>query len=158
MRRKSNASRRKIHPSEKASTRQNYRMTNSFSTDHLWMPFTANRQFKRNPRMLVSAAGMYFTADDGRRILDGTAGLWCVNAGHNHPKFVEAIQRQAATLDFAPSFQMGHPKMFEAASALASMAPQSLIRGGGGGGGAGGGDTALKIALAYHRVRGDPGR
>jgi len=130
-------------------------MTNSFSTDHLWMPFTANRQFKRNPRMLVSAAGMYFTADDGRRILDGTAGLWCVNAGHNHPKIVEAIQRQAATLDFAPSFQMGHPKMFEAASALASMAPQSLNRVFFCNDGSEGVDTALKIALAYHRVRGD---
>src|SRR3569832_1850880 len=99
MRRKSNASRRKIHPSEKASTRQNYRMTNSFSTDHLWMPFTANRQFKRNPRMLVSAAGMYFTADDGRRGLGGAAGRGGGGAGRGRPGGGGASRRQAATLD-----------------------------------------------------------
>ncbi|RZA24298.1 MAG: aminotransferase class III-fold pyridoxal phosphate-dependent enzyme, partial [Proteobacteria bacterium] len=84
-------------------------MTQPLDTSHLWMPFTANRQFKEKPRMLVSAKGMHYTSDDGRQILDGTAGLWCVNAGHCHPKITEAIQRQAGEMDFAPMFQMGHP-------------------------------------------------
>ncbi len=81
-----------------------------------WMPFTANRQFKKAPRMLVSAEGMYYTAQDGRKILDGAAGLWCVNAGHRRPKIVEAVQRQVFELDYAPAFQMGHPAAFELAS------------------------------------------
>jgi beta-alanine--pyruvate transaminase len=123
--------------------------------DHFWMPFTANRQFKDKPRMLVSASGMYYTSDDGRRILDGTAGLWCVNAGHNHPKIVDAIQRQAATMDYAPTFQMGHPKAFEAASALAAIAPEGLNRVFFCNDGSEAVDSALKIALAYHRMRGD---
>src|ERR1700688_225542 len=78
-----------------------------------WMPFTANRQFKATPRMLVSAKGMYYTSDDNRQILDGTAGLWCVNAGHCHPKITEAIRAQAGELDYAPPFQMAHPQSFE---------------------------------------------
>ena len=78
-----------------------------------WMPFTANRQFKSNPRMFVAAEGMHYTTSDGRQVLDGTAGLWCCNAGHARPKIVEAIQRQAAELDYAPAFQMGHPLAFE---------------------------------------------
>ena len=89
------------------------------SLDAFWMPFTANRHFKANPRMLVSADGMYYKDDQGRSILDGCAGLWCVNAGHNRQPIVAAIQRQAATLDYAPPFQMGHPKAFEAAEKLA---------------------------------------
>jgi beta-alanine--pyruvate transaminase len=123
--------------------------------EHYWMPFTANRQFKAKPRMLVSASGMYYTTDDGRKILDGTAGLWCVNAGHCHPKIVEAVQRQAATLDFAPSFQMGHPKPFEAATALAGIAPEGLNRVFFCNDGSEGVDSALKIAIAYHQMRGD---
>ena len=130
-------------------------MTNTLNTEHLWMPFTSNRQFKTKPRMLVSASGMYYTSDDGRKILDGTAGLWCVNAGHSHPKIVEAIRSQAATMDFAPMFQMGHPKAFEAASALASIAPKGLDRVFFCNDGSEAIDTALKIALAYHRMRGD---
>jgi beta-alanine--pyruvate transaminase len=130
-------------------------MRNTFNTDHFWMPFTANRQFKAKPRMLVSASGMYYTSDDGRQILDGAAGLWCVNAGHGHPKIVEAIQRQAATMDYAPLFQMGHPKAFEAASALVSIAPQGLNRVFFCNDGSEAVDSALKIALAYHRMRGD---
>lgn len=130
-------------------------MPNSINTDHFWMPFTANRQFKAKPRMLVSASGMHYTSDDGRKILDGTAGLWCVNAGHGHPKIVEAIQKQAATMDFAPVFQMGHPKAFEAASALVAIAPEGLNRVFFCNDGSEGVDTALKIALAYHRMRGD---
>lgn len=133
-------------------------MRQSLDTSHLWMPFTANRQFKARPRMLVSASGMYYTADDGRKILDGTAGLWCVNAGHGHPRIIEAIQRQAATMDYAPLFQMGHPKAFEAANALVAIAPPELNRVFFCNDGSEGVDTALKIALAYHRVRGDAGR
>ncbi|WP_395007807.1 aspartate aminotransferase family protein [Undibacterium sp.] len=127
-------------------------------TEHFWMPFTANRQFKTKPRLLEGAKGMYYRSTDGREILDGTAGLWCVNAGHNHPKIVEAIQRQAATMDFAPTFQMGHPLAFEAATKLANMAPVGLDRVFFCNDGSEGVDTALKIALAYHKVRGDAGR
>jgi len=130
-------------------------MTDALHTEHFWMPFTANRQFKSRPRMLVSASGMYYTTDDGRKILDGTAGLWCVNAGHAHPKIVQAIQQQAATMDYAPVFQMGHPKVFEAASALVSIAPEGLNRVFFCNDGSEGVDTALKIALAYHQVRGN---
>ncbi|MGS0754961.1 aminotransferase class III-fold pyridoxal phosphate-dependent enzyme [Roseateles sp. GG27B] len=89
--------------------------------DAYWMPFTANRQFKKSPRLLTGADGMYFTDDKGRQILDGIAGLWCVNAGHNRPRIVEAIQKQAAELDFAPPFQMGHPKAFELAERLVEL-------------------------------------
>ncbi|WP_293775845.1 aspartate aminotransferase family protein [uncultured Oxalicibacterium sp.] len=127
-------------------------------TSHLWMPFTANRQYKAQPRLLVSASGMYYTSDDGRRILDGTAGLWCVNAGHGHPRIVEAVQKQATEMDYAPFFQMGHPKGFEAATALAEIAPAGLDRVFFCNDGSEGVDTALKIALAYHRMRGDAGR
>ncbi len=130
-------------------------MSNQPDTRHFWMPFTANRQFKTKPRMLVAASGMYYTSDDGRQILDGTAGLWCVNAGHCHPKITEAIQRQAGEMDFAPVFQMGHPKAFEAATALASIAPEGLNRVFFCNDGSEAVDSALKIALAYHRVRGD---
>ena len=126
--------------------------------EHLWMPFTANRQFKAQPRLMKAAKGMYFTSEDDRQILDGTAGLWCVNAGHNHPKIVDAIQRQAATLDFAPTFQMAHPLAFEAATALASTTPPNLDRVFFCNDGSEGVDTALKMALAYHRMRGDGGR
>lgn len=127
-------------------------------TDHFWMPFTANRQFKTKPRLLQSAKGMYYTTDDGREILDGTAGLWCVNAGHNHPRIVQAIQTQAATLDFAPTFQMGHPLAFQAASNLAEIGPEGLNRVFFCNDGSEGVDTALKMALAYHRARGDAAR
>jgi beta-alanine--pyruvate transaminase len=130
-------------------------MPNTPNTEHFWMPFTANRQFKAKPRMLVSASGMHYTTDDGRKILDGTAGLWCVNAGHGHPKIVAAIQQQAATMDYAPVFQMGHPKVFEAASALVSIAPEGLNRVFFCNDGSEAVDSSLKIALAYHRMRGD---
>lgn len=130
-------------------------MADTVNTEHFWMPFTANRQFKARPRMLVAASGMYYTADDGRQILDGTAGLWCVNAGHGHPEIVEAIRKQAGLMDFAPTFQMGHPLAFEAASALAALAPQGLDRVFFCNDGSEAVDSALKIALAYHRMRGD---
>ncbi|WP_338849836.1 aspartate aminotransferase family protein [Massilia sp. W12] len=127
-------------------------MTN---TEHFWMPFTANRQFKQKPRMLVAAKGMYYTSDDGRQILDGTSGLWCCNAGHAHPKIVAAVQQQVAQMEYAPPFQMGHPKAFEAATALASIAPAGLNRVFFCNSGSEAVDSALKIALAYHRMRGD---
>lgn len=133
-------------------------MSQSFDTDHLWMPFTANRQFKARPRLLVSASGMHYTTDDGRKILDGTAGLWCVNAGHCHPKIVQAVQQQAAKLDYAPLFQMGHPDAFAAATALTTITPPNLNRVFFCNDGSEGVDTALKIALAYHRMCGDAGR
>jgi beta-alanine--pyruvate transaminase len=120
-----------------------------------WMPFTANRQFKAAPRLLVAAQGMHYTSHDGRRIFDGTAGLWCCNAGHGDRRIVAAIQAQAAEMDYAPAFQMGHPKAFELASRLASLMPGDLGRIFFTNSGSEAVDTALKIALAYHRVRGE---
>ncbi|WP_193178665.1 aspartate aminotransferase family protein [Oricola nitratireducens] len=116
-----------------------------------WMPFTANRQFKKNPRMLVGAEGMHYLTSDGRKVLDGTAGLWCCNAGHGRPKIVEAIQKQAAELDYAPAFQMGHPKAFELAARLAAKLPSPLDHVFFTNSGSESVDTALKIALAYQR-------
>ena len=120
-----------------------------------WMPFTANRQFKAAPRMFVSADRMHYTTSDGRQVLDGTAGLWCCNAGHNRPKIVDAIQRQAAELDYAPAFQMGHPKAFELATKLVDMAPAPFEHAFFTNSGSESVETALKIALAYHRARGE---
>lgn len=130
----------------------------TLNTEHFWMPFTANRQFKAKPRLLNKAQGMYYESEDGRQILDGTAGLWCVNAGHSHPKIVAAIQAQATQLDFAPTFQMGHPLAFEAASSLASIAPAGMNRVFFCNDGSEAVDTALKMALAYHKLRGEAGR
>jgi beta-alanine--pyruvate transaminase len=123
-----------------------------------WMPFTANRQFKAAPRMLVAAEGMRYTASDGRSILDGTAGLWCVNAGHKRPKIVKAIQEQVAELDYAPAFQMGHPKAFSLANALADLAPEGLDHVMFANSGSEAVETALKTAIAYHRAKGDGSR
>lgn len=126
--------------------------------ENYWMPFTANRDFKADPRMIVSAKGMHYTADGGRRILDGTAGLWCVNAGHSHPLIVEAVQRAIATLDFSPSFNFGHPDTFRLASQLADQFPQELDRIFFANSGSEAVDTALKVALAYHKSRGNSGK
>ena len=123
-----------------------------------WMPFTANRQFKQNPRMLVGARDMHFTASDGRKILDGTAGLWCVNAGHCRPKITEAIAQQAGELDYAPAFQMGHPKAFELANRLVDIAPDGMDHVLFTNSGSESVETALKVALAYHRVKGNGSR
>jgi beta-alanine--pyruvate transaminase len=120
-----------------------------------WMPFTANRQFKRAPRMLVEADGMYYKSADGREILDGTAGLWCCNAGHRRPKIVEAIARQARELDYAPAFQMGHPRVFELASRLVTYMPTGIDHVFFTNSGSESVETALKIALAYQRQRGE---
>ncbi len=123
-----------------------------------WMPFTANRQFKAHPRMLVKAEGMYYTTDDGRRILDGFAGLWCCNAGHCRKPIVEAIQKQAATMDYAPAFQMGQPLAFELANRIVELAPGQLDHVFFCNSGSEAVDSALKIALAWHRVRGEGAR
>ncbi|MDR6631993.1 beta-alanine--pyruvate transaminase [Phyllobacterium sp. 1468] len=123
--------------------------------DAFWMPFTANRQFKENPRLLVSAKDMHYKSHDGREVLDGTAGLWCCNAGHGRPRIVEAVQKQVAELDYAPAFQMGHPKAFELAARLAAMLPSPLDHVFFTNSGSESVDTALKIALAYHRAKGN---
>jgi beta-alanine--pyruvate transaminase len=123
-----------------------------------WMPFTANRQFKKAPRMFVGAKDMHYTTSDGRKVLDGTAGLWCVNAGHCRPKIVAAIAEQAAEMDYAPAFQMGHPKAFELANALVNIAPEGLNHVLYTNSGSESVETALKVALAYHKVKGEGGR
>jgi beta-alanine--pyruvate transaminase len=128
------------------------------SMDAHWMPFTANRQFKKAPRLLAKAQGMHYWTPEGRQILDGVAGLWCVNAGHARPKIVQAIQAQAAEMDFAPPFQMGHPKAFELADAVSQLTPAGLNRVFFTNSGSEAVDTALKIALAYHRTRGEASR
>jgi beta-alanine--pyruvate transaminase len=128
------------------------------SLEELWMPFTANRAFKKAPRLLASASGMNYRDVDGRPVLDGTSGLWCVNAGHCRPAIVEAIHRSAASLDFAPGFQMGHPSSFALARALAELAPGDLDHVFFANSGSEAVDSALKIALAYHQSRGEPER
>ena len=123
-----------------------------------WMPYTANRQFKQAPRLLSEAKGMFYKTPDGREVLDGCAGLWCVAAGHCREEIVKAVQEQVGRLDFAPSFQMGHPLAFETASRLAAITPPGLNRIFFTNSGSESADTALKIAIAYHRARGDSGR
>ncbi|MEH6403999.1 MAG: aspartate aminotransferase family protein [Sneathiella sp.] len=135
-------------------------MSNSASNnlDAFWMPFTANRQFKSNPRMLVGAKDMHYTNSEGGKVLDGTAGLWCVNAGHGQPRITEAVSKQMAEMDYAPAFQMGHPKVFELAARLTAMLPNGLDHVFFTNSGSEAVDTALKIALAYHRARGEGAR
>jgi len=123
--------------------------------DAYWMPFTANRQFKKEPRLLAKASGMHFWTPEGRQILDGIAGLWCVNAGHGRPRIVQAIQEQAAEMDFAPPFNMGHPKAFELAERLVEITPPGLDKVFFTNSGSEAVETALKIAIAYHRARGE---
>ena len=122
--------------------------------DPFWMPFTANRSFKAHPRLLASARDMHYFTPDGRPILDGTAGLWCVNAGHARRPIVEAIQRQAEILDYAPTFQLGHPLVFELAARLGMLFPADIDHVFFAGSGSEGVDSALKIALAYQRAKG----
>jgi len=119
------------------------------------MPFTANRAFKNAPRMFVGASDMHYVTEDGHRVLDATSGLWCVNAGHCRPKIVEAIRRQAGSMDYSPAFQIGHPGAFRVAEKLAKLAPGDLDRVFYTNSGSEAVDTALKIALAYHRARGE---
>lgn len=119
-----------------------------------WMPFTANRYFKENPRLITRAEGMYCWTHDGKQLLDAVAGLWCCNAGHCHPKIVEAIKQQAETLDYAMAFQLGHPTAFELANKLTAMAPDGIDYAFFVNSGSEAVDTALKMSLAYHRLRG----
>ncbi len=120
-----------------------------------WMPFTANKQFKENPRLFVGAKDMHYVTNDGRKVLDGTSGLWCVNAGHCRPKIADAIKQQVETLDFAGTFQMGHTRAFEAASRLTAIAPEGFDHVFFTNSGSESVETALKMALAYHRAKGN---
>jgi beta-alanine--pyruvate transaminase len=126
--------------------------------DAFWMPFTANRQFKAAPRLLSRAEGMYYWTPEGRQVLDAAAGLWCVNAGHCRREISDAVARQIAVMDYAPPFQMGHPLAFELANALVEIAPTGIDRVFFTNSGSESVDTALKIAAAFHRVRGEAGR
>ncbi len=134
---------------------QDSTLSNELDLSAYWMPFTANRQFKANPRLMVAAGGMYYTSADGRKILDGTAGLWCVNAGHGRKEIAQAVERQLLTLDYSPAFQMGHAGAFEFAARLARLTPEGLDRVFFANSGSEAVDTALKIVLAYHRARGE---
>ncbi len=127
----------------------------SLENSAFFMPFSMNRHFKKAPRLLARAEGMYYYTPEGRKVLDGTAGLWCVNAGHCRPKIVAAVQKAVATLDFAPPFQMGHPLAFEFADRLVPILPEGFTRAFFTNSGSESVDTALKLALAYHRVRGE---
>ncbi|WP_171180409.1 aspartate aminotransferase family protein [Ruegeria sp. HKCCD8929] len=128
------------------------------SMTSFWMPFSANRDFLREPRMIQSAEGMYYTSSDGRKVMDGTAGLWCVNAGHRDPLIVEAVQKQVHELDYAPNFQFSHPQAFELSAKLTAMMPDGMNHAFFTNSGSESVDTALKIALHYHRMRGDAAR
>lgn len=125
------------------------------SLSNFWMPFTANRQFKRAPRMFRSAKGMYYITDDNRRVLDATAGLWCVNAGHGRPEIIEAVAAQIRTMDYAPTFQMGHELAFEAAARIADFMPGTLDRIFFTNSGSESVDTALKMALGFRAINED---
>ena len=127
----------------------------STKLDAYWMPFTASRQFKSAPRLLAKAKDMHYWTPEGRQVLDAVAGLWCVNAGHARPKIVAAIAEQAAEMDFAPPFNMAHPKAFELAEKLVGIAPAGLDKVFFTNSGSEAVDTALKMAIAYHRARGE---
>src|ERR671915_1947374 len=122
---------------------------------HYWMPFTDNRRFKAKPRLIASAKDMHFTTVEGKQVLDGLATLWCVNAGHGRPRIVEAIRKQAAELDFAASFSLGHPLAFQLAERIAALAPKGMGHVFFTNSGSEAIDTALKIAVGYHRLRGE---
>ena len=131
------------------------KLTNELDLSAYWIPFTPNRQFKAAPRLFASAEGVWYTTTEDRRVLDGSAGMWCVNAGHGRAEIVRAVERQLTTLDYAPAFQMAHPLEFELASRLVKMTPAGLDRVFFTNSGSESVDTALKIALAYHRARGE---
>ena len=127
----------------------------SLDLSNFWMPFTANKQFKAAPRLFKRAKGMYYTTVDDRQVIDAVAGLWCVNAGHGREEIVQAVSKQLSELDYAPTFQMGHPLAFEAATRVAEVMPEGMDRIFFANSGSESVDTALKIALAYHRARGE---
>lgn len=120
-----------------------------------WIPFTPNRQFKKSPRLLVEAEGMYYTSSTGTKVIDSSAGLWCVNAGHKNPRIIEAIQRQVSELDYSPTFQVAHPKAFELANKVRDLAPEGMENVFFTNSGSEAVESALKIALAYHRAKGE---
>jgi len=128
---------------------------NTLNLDNFWIPFTGNKAFKDEPRLLVEADGMYYTSDDDKKILDGIAGMWCCNAGHCHPHIVKAVQDQIATMDYATAFNMSHPKAFELAEKISQLTPEGLDRIFFGNSGSEAVDTALKVAVAYHVSRGE---
>ena len=128
--------------------------SNELDLSHYWMPFTANRQFKNAPRLLATAQGVHYRTIDGREILDGTAGLWCVNAGHGRREIARAVEEQLINLDYVPAFQMGHSSAFELATRLCNISPEGMSRVFFTNSGSESVDTALKIAFAYHRARG----
>ena len=130
----------------------------NLNLDNYWLPFTPNKKFKANPRLLTSAKGMYYKTDDDRKVLDGIAGLWCTNAGHCHPKIVEAVQNQVAELDYATAFNMSHPKAFELAEKISSLTPEGMDRIFYGNSGSEAVETAMKVALAYHASKGEAQR
>lgn len=136
----------------------NYHRSLTKSLDNYWMPFTANRQYKANPRLLEKSEGMHYTDVDGRQVLDATAGLWCCNAGHGRQEIYDAVSHQLKQLDYAPSFQMGHPLAFELANRLAEISPEGLNKVFFTNSGSESVDSALKIALAYHHARDEPSR
>jgi len=136
----------------------NAAQTGAQALEHYWMPFTDNRRFKRAPKMIASAKDMYYTTEDGKQVLDGLATLWCVNAGHCRPKIVEAIRKQAGELDYASSFSLGHRLPFQVAARVAELTPPGLDHVFFTNSGSEAADTALKIALAYHRLKGEPSR
>ena len=127
----------------------------TFNMDHQWLPFTANRQFRNDPRVVVSAEGLNFTTHDGQKILDGISSLWCVTAGHNRKPINEAIKKQLDTLDYATAFQVSNDKAFQAAAMIAELAPGDLNKVLFCSSGSEAADTSLKVALAYHRARGE---
>ena len=130
----------------------------NLNLDNYWLPFTPNKKFKANPRLLTSAKGMYYKTEDDREVLDGIAGLWCTNAGHCHPKIVEAVQNQVAELDYATAFNMSHPKAFELAEKISSLTPEGMDRIFYGNSGSEAVETAMKVALAYHASKGEAQR
>jgi beta-alanine--pyruvate transaminase len=132
--------------------------TRALNLEHYWMPFTDNRRFKARPKLVTAAKDMHFTTAEGRQVLDGLATLWCVNAGHARPRIVEAIRRQAGELDFAASFSLGHPLAFRLAERIAALAPKAMGHVFFTNSGSEAIDTALKIAIAYHRLRGEGAR
>ena len=134
---------------------ENVSLSAGLDMSNFWMPFTANKQFKAAPRLLKGAKGMYYTTVDDRQVIDGSAGLWCVNAGHGRAEIIEAVRRQMTEMDFAPTFQMAHPLAFEAATRVAQVMPAGMDRIFFSNSGSEAVDTALKIAVAYHRSRGE---
>ena len=131
------------------------KLQDNLNLDNYWLPFTANKNFKANPKLLTSAEGMYYKTEDGREILDGIAGLWCTNAGHCHPKIVAAVQNQVAELDYATAFNVSHPKAFELAERVSELTPEGLDKIFYGNSGSEAVETALKVALAFHASRGE---